>query len=267
LSSNFNHFKNNLHPKDLQISFNNDDHEYFVNKKKISFSVSEIINNFFPKFDAEHWSKIKAVEQLQEISEPYDDEIIKNTQNEILDSWDSKRKEASKNGLIIHETIEKFYNQEKIDLIPHEFNYFQQFISKYPKLKPYRTEWRIYNDELTLAGTVDMVYKKENGDFFLFDWKRSTRIVNDAGVLMLSDFKYAYDELSHIADNSFNKYALQQNLYKYILENYYDKKISSMNLLVLHPRYHTYFHLQVPEMKKETEFLVRQSIEKSQKKF
>ena len=266
MSLNFNHFKNNSHHKDLQISFNNDNHEYFVNKKKISFSVSEIINNFFPKFDAEHWSKIKAVEQLQEISEPYDDEIIKNTQNEILDSWDSKRKEASKNGLIIHETIEKFYNQEKIDLIPHEFNYFQQFISKYPTLKPYRTEWKIYNDELTLAGTVDMVYEKENGDLFLFDWKRSTRIVNDAGVLMLSDFKYAYDELSHIADNSFNKYALQQNLYKYILENYYDKKISSMNLLVLHPRYHTYFHLQVPEMKKETEFLVRQSIEKSQKK-
>ena len=111
-----------------------------------------------------------------------------------------------------------------------------------------------------------MVYEKENGDLFLFDWKRSTRIVNDAGVLMLSDFKYAYDELSHVADNSFNKYALQQNLYKYILENYYDKKISSMNLLVLHPRYHTYFHLQVPEMTKETEFLVRQSIEKSQKK-
>ena len=50
------------------------------------------------------------------------------------------------------------------------------------------------------------------------------------------------------------------------MENYYDKKISSMNLLVLHPRYHTYFHLQVPEMRKETEFLVRQSIEKSQKK-
>ncbi len=33
-----------------------------------------------------------------------------------------------------------------------------------------------------LQGTVDMVYEKENGDLFLFDWKRSTRIVNDAGL-------------------------------------------------------------------------------------
>tara|TARA_B100001063_G_C16738558_1_gene543431 strand:- start:606 stop:1409 length:804 start_codon:yes stop_codon:yes gene_type:complete len=259
------HFNKNHHPKDFEISFDNDNHEYFVNKKKISYSVSELINNFFPKFDSDYWSKIKAVEQLQQDGEPYNDAKIKETQNEILDAWETKRNEASKNGLIIHETIEKFYNQEKIDLIPHEFNYFQQFISKYPKLKPYRTEWRIYNNELTLAGTVDMVYEKDNGDLFLFDWKRSTRIVNDTGVLRLSDFKYAYDELSHVADNSFNKYALQQNLYKYILENYYDKKISSMNLLVLHPRYHTYFHLKIPEMRKETEFLIRQSAEEHKK--
>jgi len=36
-----------------------------------------------------------------------------------------------------------------------------------------------------------------------------------------------------------------------------------MNLLVLHPNYHTFFHVPIPEMKKETEFLINQSIEKS----
>ena len=86
-----------------------------------------------------------------------------------------------------------------------------------------------------------------NGDLFLFDWKRSTKIVNNAGLLIQSDFKYGFDQLSHVADNSFNKYALQQNLYKYILEEYYGKKISSMNLLVLHPNYHTFFMFQFPK--------------------
>ena len=255
--------KNNLHHKDAKISFDVDNHHYYVDETKITFSVSELISNYFPKFDTDHWSKVKAIEFLQELGEPYDDDNIEQKQNEIIDEWEAKRNEASEKGLILHETIEKFYNQEKIVSVPHEFNYFKEFISKYPKLKPYRTEWRIYNDELSLAGTVDMVYEKENGELFIFDWKRSTRLVNDAGLLMLSDYKYAFDELSHVADNSFNKYALQQNLYKYILEKCYGKKISSMNLLVLHPRYHTYFHLKIPEMKKETEFLVRQSIEKS----
>ena len=49
--------------------------------------------------------------------------------------------------------------------------------------------------------------------------------MNNAGLLIQSDFKYGFDQLSHIADNGFNKYALQQNLYKFILEEYYGKKM------------------------------------------
>ena len=78
------HFNKNHHPKDFEISFDNDNHEYFVNKKKISYSVSELINNFFPKFDSDYWSKIKAVEQLQQDGEPYNDAKIKETQNELI---------------------------------------------------------------------------------------------------------------------------------------------------------------------------------------
>ena len=58
-----------------------------------------------------------------------------------------------------------------------------------------------------------------------------------------------------------SRYALQQNVYKSILENYYDKKISSMNLLVLHPNYSDYVHVKLPEMKKEAEFLISQAKE------
>jgi hypothetical protein len=48
-----------------------------------------------------------------------------------------------------------------------------------------------------------------------------------------------------------------------MLENYYDKRISSMNLLVLHPNYNNYIHLKLPEMKKEAEFLIEQAKELS----
>jgi hypothetical protein len=30
-------------------------------------------------------------------------------------------------------------------------------------LKPYRTEWTIYDEELKIAGSIDMVYEKPNG--------------------------------------------------------------------------------------------------------
>ena len=108
-----------------------------------------------------------------------------------------------------------------------------------------------------------MVYKKQNGELFIFDWKRTTKLVNDIGTIIKSDFEYGYDELDNLSNNSYNKYCLQQNLYRYILEDNYGKKVSSMNILILHPRYHTYFHLQVPNLIKETEFLIRKAREKS----
>ena len=255
--------ESNRHINDDRISFDEANHNYFVNGKKIKFSVTEIIDKFFPKFDKAYWAERKAKEKLERDYIDYDSEILESVIKQILDDWENKRVDAASKGTILHEKIEDFYNSKLHKEYPPEFQYFKNFHNKYKRLKAYRTEWRIYDEHLSLAGTVDMVYEKENGELFIFDWKRSTRLVNDAGLLMLSDFKYAFDELSHVADNSFNKYALQQNLYKYILEKCYGKKISSMNLLVLHPRYHTYFHLKIPEMKKETEFLVRQSIEKS----
>ena len=159
--------------------------------------------------------------------------------------------------------FEDFYNEKFHKDYPPEFDFFKNFHNKYKKLKPYRTEWRIFDDSLSLAGTVDMVYQKENGELFIFDWKRTSKLIDQNNQPILKDFNYGLGGLSHIADNSFNKYALQQNLYKHILEEYYGKKISSMNLLVLHPNYHTFFHVPIPEMKKETEFLINQSIEKS----
>ena len=42
-----------------------------------------------------------------------------------------------------------------------------------------------------------------------------------------------------------------------ILENNYDKRISSMNILVLHSKYDTYCHLKVPKMEEEALFLIK----------
>ena len=173
--------------------------------------------------------------------------------------WDIKREEAAKKGTLLHEVIEKYYNNENVKEFPPEFKFFEEFIKKYPSIKPYRTEWRVFDSKVSIAGTIDMVYEKPAGELFIFDWKRSTKLVNDIGAVIKSDFEYGFDELNDLSNNSYNKYCLQLNLYKYILEENYDKEISSMNLLVLHPKYHTFFHLKIPVLKKETDFLIRKA--------
>ena len=65
------HFRKNIHPKDEKIQFMENDHSYFVDGKKIKFSVSEIIKIHFPEFDSNHWSRIKAIEELENRGELY----------------------------------------------------------------------------------------------------------------------------------------------------------------------------------------------------
>ena len=247
------------HINDERITFDEANHDYFVDGKKIKFSVTEIIDRHFPKFDKEYWAERKAKEKLDQDHIDYDTEILESVIKQILESWEQKRIDAASKGTILHEKIEDFYNSKFHDYYPPEFEYFKNFHNKYKRLKPYRTEWRIFDHNLSLAGTVDMVYEKENGELFIFDWKRTSKLVDHNNLPILKDFNYGYSGLSHVADNTFNRYALQQNVYKCIIEKYYQRKISSMNLLILHPNYDDFVHLKLPEMKKEAVFLIDQA--------
>ena len=253
----------NRHENDDRISFDEKEHNYFVDGKKINFSVTAIIDKFFVEFDSGYWAKRKAVEKLTRDGVVIDEESLTEAINNILNKWEVKRKDAAEKGTLLHEKIEDFYNEKYHEEYPIEFSFFKKFHDKYPALTPYRTEWRIFDASASIAGTVDMVYKKNNGDVFIFDWKRSTKLVDQKGNLLLKDFKYGLEGLSHVEDNSFNRYALQQNIYKYILELNYGAKVSSMNLLVLHPDYKDFVHLTIPDMQKEAKYLIDQAKELS----
>jgi len=253
----------NRHKNDTRISFDKKEHNYFVDGQKIGFSVTAIIDKFFVEFDSGYWAKRKAMEKLTRDGVVIDEKVLTQAIDEILKKWEEKRRDAAEKGTWLHEKIEDFYNEKYYEEYPIEFSFFKKFHDKYPALTPYRTEWRIFDASVSIAGTVDMVYKKNNGDVFIFDWKRSTKLVDQQGKLLLKDFKYGLDGLSHVEDNSFNRYALQQNIYKYILESNYSVKVSSMNLLVLHPDYKDFIHLSVPEMQKEAKYLIDQAKELS----
>ena len=253
----------NRHDNDDRISFDEKEHDYFIDGQKTNFSVTGIIDKFFREFDSGYWAKRKAAEKLTRDGIAIDEKVLAQAINEILNKWEEKRKDAAEKGTLLHEKIEDFYNEKYHQEYPIEFSFFKKFHDKYPALAPYRTEWRIFDSSTLLAGTVDMVYKKKNGELFIFDWKRSKKLVDQQGNLLLKEYSHGLEDLSHVADNSFNRYALQQNIYKDILESNYGVKVSSMNLLVLHPDYKDYIHLAIPEMKKEAKYLIEQAIELS----
>ena len=102
----------NRHINDGRISFDEANHNYFVDGKKIKFSVTEIIDKFFPKFDKAYWAERKAKEKLERDYIDYDSEILESVIKQILDDWENKRADAASKGTILHEKIEDFYNSK-----------------------------------------------------------------------------------------------------------------------------------------------------------
>ena len=235
----------NHHKRDERIQFSDSDHTYLIDKKNKAVSVTELIGRYFPKFDKDFWANKESIKTGK-------------PKNEILKNWDELGNKARYLGTELHEQIENFYNSKEY-IRSKELDKFFKFHKNHiqDKYQPHRTEWRIFDEDKNLAGTVDMVYEKENGELFIFDWKRSKKIINSDGSIEKNNpFENGLNGLSHLPSSDYVKYCLQQNIYKNILESKYDKKVSSMNLLILHPHLENYHIIQVESFKNETKYLL-----------
>jgi hypothetical protein len=101
-----------------------------------------------------------------------------------------------------------------------------------------------------IAGTVDALFRKPDGNFVMVDWKRSKHLIID-GYPKKYGIGRGLSILSHLDNSSYYHYELQQSFYKYILENQYNMKISSMILCVLHPDYDRYYTIKLSDYRKD----------------
>lgn len=228
----------NKHERDSRISFDEKTHTYYVDGSSDGIiSVTTLIHKNFPKFDSD--TILKKMKNKKEKYPNMSDEQIKK-------SWSDNAFNASKNGTKMHKMIENYYNgidNEKEDENLPEFKHFLNFNS-YNNLEPYRTEWSIFDGELELAGQVDMLYKKQDGTYALYDWKRVKEIKKD------NPFEKGIGKLSNLDHCNYVHYSLQLNIYKRLLETRYNMKVSEMCLVILHPDNQTYILEKVNNMDK-----------------
>lgn len=237
----------NAHPRDSRIDFYPEAHQYLVDKVPTP-SVSSAVAKFFPQFDVEFHSRRMARNQLQERGMEATDDQVQSDADAIARGWREKGERASQKGTHLHEQIEKYFLGESCQT-SEEFQFFLQFQEDHPTLNPYRSEWRIFDEKFQIAGTIDLIDSDDRG-FAMYDWKRSKKIINiftDEPIIQDKWGKHGIGALHYIPDTSFNKYCLQQNIYRYILERNYGLEIANMYLIVLHPNYHQYYKLEVPK--------------------
>ena len=249
--------KKNHHPRDSNISFEEGPHIYTVLGERGTYtSVTTWNHHHFSKFDST--GIIDNILKSKRMVDPTY-KYYGMTKNDILNQWDKNRDSAACSGTNMHYDIECYYNGMNVENDSIEFQYFRQFLKDFPELKAYRTEWMIYNEDLKLSGSIDMIFENPDGTLQIYDWKRCKEIKHE------SEYgKYAITPcISHLPDTNFWHYALQLNVYKMIIEEKYNKKVTGLYLVCLHPDnvYKTYERINVPVLENEMKELVKTRLE------
>jgi len=235
----------NQHPRDQYITFDEGPHIYTVHGDSSFKSVTTWNHSHFSHFDAD-----KVIDGMQKkIDTDPTYKYYGMTREAIKTMWTKKGQEASGSGTNMHNDIELFYNSVNVKNDSIEFQYFKQFYEDFKDLKPYRTEWMIYDEELKLSGSIDMVFENPDGTLQIYDWKRSKGFDYES----FGDKRAQTECIKHLPDSNYWHYCLQLNTYKAILESKYNKKITDLYLVCLHPDNYTktYERVKVQDLQKE----------------
>ena len=265
----------NCHNRDQYIQFFEEDHKYVItNDPENKYtSVTTWNHTHFPIFNANLIIKNMMKGKNWKEGNKY----WGLTAEEIKKQWSNNSSAVSGAGTNLHYEIECFMNNPCAGEYKHaelhetyildpkekevvEWDYFINFIKDHPELKPYRTEWTIYDEDLKISGSIDMVYENPDGTLSIYDWKRSKEITR------INNFKkFAINKLiCHMPDSNFWHYALQLNTYKRILERKYGKVVTDLYLVRLHPdaEEKNYELIKLPDLTKEIDELFEERKQK-----
>jgi len=254
-------------PQDKDIEFISDGHKYIHKPTGTQLaSVSSVYSSYFEEFDTARWAVYKARERGIE-------------PDDMADLWKCNGDCASFAGTHMHAQIERYLNGERdLDLqctfthdsiyrhvvkdldISKEISFFHNFIAQYSDIRPFRTEWCVYDLGLGIAGTIDLVCRTGENEVELFDWKRSNKLIDKFSQRVIDHSRFgnhAIHGLEYIPDTSYWHYVLQQNLYKYILENNYGLKVTAMHLVVLHPDNSRFYVVKVVDASRAITTIIR----------
>lgn len=267
----------NEHPRDARIQFNEEEHSYAIDGVKTGWSsCTQFIHKFFGHFDPDAVIA-KMMRGRDWIKSPY----YGKTADQIKAGWAASGAEASTAGTRMHLDIEHFYNSAHFaDLWakikagpefvipvansataisamknddnwePHdsvEWKYFLSYQEKIGnKMIPFRTEWLVFNEDIKVAGSIDMLYKKANGKYAIYDWKRAKDIK------MENKYQSGLGPLSHFPDSNYWTYSMQLNVYRMILKLKYKMDIEELALVVLHPNSDNWRVIKINILEEET---------------
>lgn len=229
--------------KEKKLKFYEGTHTYWLGRQKLT-SVTTFIGKFFPPFEAQ-----KIAKRLSHF--PFYKQKGMGVRK-ILAEW----KESAYHGTRVHEALENFLlgNQTKVlkglkdSKDTNKYNEGKYYLNR--KLnsmdKPLDTpELRIHDEELGLAGTIDLFISEGEGEdkvITLIDWKTNKAIKKKS----FDGKTFAYPPMEAMQDCNYEKYSLQLSLYAYMLER---QGYTIKELIIVHLQEDKAVEIIVPYLK------------------
>ena len=237
-----------VHPlaQDRRLVFFEEEHYYTWDDVKVPTSVTEYIGGFSSPFEPEvAVRKMRQGRQWESKSRLYTHEDgSPMTDPDIIAKWERGGTVASRRGTLMHYTIEQCLNGRDIHDPSPEFVQFLEFERtglRGAGFVPYRTELSMYLPSMRLAGQADLLaYSPDRDEYAVFDWKRTREVKGS------NPFEHFGEPLEDLQVCNYNKYALQLNIYRYVLHKVYGMKITLLRLGIFHPEQHSPVTMDLP---------------------
>jgi ATP-dependent exoDNAse (exonuclease V) beta subunit len=183
------------------LEFNEKYHSYNLRGKKL-ISCTQFLSKFKPNIFTD------------EFVQKYADKHSLNV-DYVKGLWDIKAKVGTTKGSEIHFFIESLIKHnirnEVSALSTEEVVQVDSFMKDW-KHEPVKLEYKIYDEDSGIAGTLDCLAKGDDNKYYLYDWKSNEDLEKPSfGNKFLSP-------IERLDLTSLNTYTLQLSLYSYILE-------------------------------------------------
>ena len=214
---------------------------YYRGSCRNIISVTTLIQSLFPEF-----SPKTGLEKLKK-----GDKWNKNhplwgkSDKYIWWFWEKTNERKRILGVQMHELIEhhiKISDELLMKNKPTELinpRHYNEFIEYFKDFVPRESEMPIFSKELRIAGTPDLLMAPlsdpSSNKRILIDWKRIKNIKKHGMELGLVG-----TPMEKIVDCKYQKFHMQLNIYRYILETCYGYEIIGMSLIMLHPQLKTF---------------------------
>lgn len=216
-------------PSGIEIVFNEADHSYIsnINGKQLKYiSGTGFLSQFYPVFDPDGTIAARCAKK----------EGI--TVEELQAKWKAKGIESCRLGTRCHEVCEDIILNRPLRNTAENIIEQKRFDNAIKMAKAFRlkldilgVEKIVFSPFLGIAGTIDLfAQNKDDKTYYIIDHKTNEKIEKE------NTFgKFCLDPIQHVPDLSFYHYALQLNLYEYLLKKErYVQKDAKFKLVLNH---------------------------------